>query len=409
MRARLVFVEQFYYPEGWGGAELPRDLTTFLAARGFDVEVICGADQYVPAQDKAPDPASLGVRIRRIASIGSGGVRRLRLLRQAWFSLALLPLLLSGRKPQLYLTQTNPPSAVILVGIAARLRRTPLVIVAMDVYPEVVAAYGMVRADGLLWCLLRSVFRWGYRSATRVVALGPVMAERLRAKGVEPARIVTCSNWSTGAAGIIRGDANQLRSEWQLQGCFVLLYSGNLGVGPEFETLLEGIAHARQALPNLRLVVIGRGRRAQEVRALVEALRLTDIVRMADFLPASRLPESLGLADVALVTLRAGFEGLIVPSKVLSYMARGLPILYVGPVSDIDAYLDAGSCGMAVRGGDAVGVQRAVLAMHADPVKLRALGEAGRRYYEQSLAREHGLAHYQAIVQACLAPQRNGA
>jgi glycosyltransferase involved in cell wall biosynthesis len=405
MRARLVFVEQFYYPEGWGGAELPRDLTTYLATRGFDVEVICGADQYVPAQDDVANPASVGVHIRRIPSIG-GGPRRLRLLRQAWFSLALLPLLLLGRRAQLYLTQTNPPGAVVLAGIAARLRRTPLIIIAMDVYPEVVAAYGMVRADGWLWRLLRSLFRWSYRSATRVVALGPVMAERLRSKGVEPGRIVTCSNWSTGAAGIVRGNDNGLRSEWQLQGCFVLLYSGNLGVGHEFETLLEGIARARQTVPNLRLVVIGRGSRAQEVRALIEALHLTDIVRMADFLPASRLPESLGLADVALVTLRTGFEGLIVPSKVLSYMARGLPILYVGPASDIDVYLDACGCGMAVRGGDAIGVQRAVLALHADPAKLTSMGDAGRRYYDQSLAREHGLAHYQSIIQACLAERR---
>ena len=45
MNPTLVFIEQFHYPEGWGGAELPRSLTMHLARNGFGVEVICGSDQ----------------------------------------------------------------------------------------------------------------------------------------------------------------------------------------------------------------------------------------------------------------------------------------------------------------------------------------------------------------------------
>src|SRR5690242_16697944 len=91
---RVLFVEQFYYPEGWGGAELPLDLTIHLQRTGFNVEVICGADQYAPLAGEPPaDPVAAGVRIRRIPRLLSGNIHRAKLLRQLWFYVALVPLL----------------------------------------------------------------------------------------------------------------------------------------------------------------------------------------------------------------------------------------------------------------------------------------------------------------------------
>ncbi|MFI4869273.1 MAG: hypothetical protein ACHQDD_07975, partial [Steroidobacterales bacterium] len=140
-----------------------------------------------------------------------------------------------------------------------------------------------------------------------------------------------------------------------------------------------------------------------EVRDLVAELKLSDIVRFSEFLPATRLPESLGLAELAIVTLRAGFEGLIVPSKILGYMARGIAVMYVGPVSDVDSYISRSGCGVALRNGDVAGVARAIVDLHADPNTLAALGDAGKRYYDAALARDHGLARYEAVVRSCLA------
>jgi colanic acid biosynthesis glycosyl transferase WcaI len=134
------------------------------------------------------------------------------------------------------------------------------------------------------------------------------------------------------------------------------------------------------------------------VRDTVARLGIDSAVRFLDFLPADRLPESMGLADVAVVTLREGFEGLIVPSKLLGYMARGLPVLYVGPPSDIDHYLHASGAGVSIRNGDAAAVEAAILRMSRERDFTAALGAAGRETYERELAREHGLARYVALV-----------
>jgi len=188
-RKRILFVEQFYFPDGWGGAELPLDITVHLAQSGFEVEVICGTDQYAPLEGDPPaDPRSWGVRIRRIPALLRGPVHRGKLLRQLWFYLALVPLLVLRRPPQLFISQTNPPLAIVLLAGAAWLWRRPLIIIAMDMYPEVLIAHGAARPRSFHGRLLTAVFGWAYRRAERIVALGPVMHERLQAKGVQIGR-----------------------------------------------------------------------------------------------------------------------------------------------------------------------------------------------------------------------------
>jgi glycosyltransferase involved in cell wall biosynthesis len=398
-RPQVLFVEQFYYPDGWGGAELPLDITVHLARSGFEVEVVCGGDQYAPLEaDPPPDPRLQGVRLRRIPALLGGNIHRAKLLRQLWFYLALAPLLVLRRPPDAFVTQTNPPLAVIMVVAVARLWRRPAIVIAMDVYPEVLIAHGSVRAASLVGRVLRGAFGWAYRHAERVVALGPAMRERLQAKGVAADRIVEIPNWSTGAPGLIRGADNRLRAEWDLQGRFVVLYSGNLGLAHEFETLLQAVKVALRTLPTLRVIFIGRGSRLQEVRRRVDELQIADSVRFSDLLPAQRLPESFGIADLAVVTLQPAFAGLVVPSKLQGYMARGVPVLYVGPDSDIERFITRSGCGVCLRPGDVQGVADTLLSLATHPEQLRRLADSGRQFYAEQFAAVHGLDRYAAVI-----------
>jgi colanic acid biosynthesis glycosyl transferase WcaI len=402
-RRRILFVEQFYYPEGWGGAELPLDVTIHLVRAGFEVEVICGGDQYAPVEGAPPaDPRRQGIRIRRIPALLRGNVHRAKLLRQLWFYSALLPLLLFRRPPELFVTQTNPPLAAILVAAVARMLRRPMVIVAMDIYPEVLIAHGAVRENSAIGALLFRSFRWAYRSARCVVSLGPAMSARLVCKGVDAGRIIEIPNWATGKLGSITGAENALRREWGLEDKFVVLYSGNLGLAHEFEALLRGVERARRSLTSLRVVFIGRGSRLTEVKRRVAELGLESIVRFSDPLTAARLPESFGMADLAVVTLQSGFQGLVVPSKLQGYMARGIPVLYIGPDSDIDQFIQRSSGGVCVPGGDFVGVASALIGLEADRSRLAALGLNGRRYYEARFAKAQGLAGYESAIRSAL-------
>jgi glycosyltransferase involved in cell wall biosynthesis len=396
---RIVFTEQFYYPDGWAGAQLPRDVTTHLARSGFQVEVICGSDPYAPVEGSAgEDPRVHGVRLIRLPRIVRGDIHSHKLLRQIWFYLCVAPLLALRRRPSLYVTQTNPPLLVPIVALCAWLRWRPFIIVAQDIYPEVLIAHGMARSEGAPARLLGAVFRWAYRRARRVVSLGTTMTRRLVDKGVPADRVVEISNWATGDESIVKGAANVLRAQWDLTGKFVVLYSGNVGVAHDVETPILGLKAALPRMPRLHLVIVGKGTRLEEAKALVQEHGLGANVTFRALVPTELLPHSLGLADVALVTLKSGFEGLVVPSKALGYMARGVPTLFVGPPSDIQSIIDAASAGACVRGGDIDGFAKTLVALASDASALARMGAAGETYYRTHLSKDIGLAKYRRLV-----------
>jgi colanic acid biosynthesis glycosyl transferase WcaI len=400
LRREVVFTEQFYYPEGWGGAQLPRDVTMYLAQRGLAVDVICGTDQYAPVEgDAGIDPATTGVRIRRIPRLLGGDIHRHKLLRQVWFCLAALPMLFFRAKPRLFVTQTNPPFIVPLIALVAAIHCRPFVIIAQDLYPEVLFAHGMLSKKSLAARILRGVFGWAYKRAARVVSLGPVMSERLVEKGVSQKRVTAICNWATGEEGIVRGSGNLLRSQWGLEGCFVILYSGNLGIAHDVETAILAVRDCLPQLPMLRLVFVGAGSRLAEARRIVRETGVSHAVQFRPLVPFALLPHSLGVANVALVTLRQGFEGLVVPSKLLGYMARGVPALYVGPQSDAQYLIEESGGGACVANGDVAGLGNLLRRLANDQGTLSKMSRSAEQFYRDRLAQQIGLEQYRTVFE----------
>lgn len=396
----IIYSEQFYYPDGWGGVQLPQDLTICLAKAGWHVEVICGSDLYSPRidGDEAADPRSAGIVLCRTPRLLGGDIHRLKLLKQAVFYLCALPLLLLRRRPALFVTQTNPPLLVVLAAVAALVHQRPLMIIAQDLYPELMFADGMVRADGLAGALLRRAFAWAYCRAAKVVALGEGMAQRLISKGVSSNRIEVISNWATGDLAIDRAPANVLRSQWGLSDHFLILYSGNIGVAHDIDTPIRALEILLERSAKVQLLFVGKGSRLAAAESAAAERALSRAIRFRPPVASSRLPQMFGLAQVALVTLRVGFEGLVVPSKLFGYMSRGIPTLYVGPPSDVESILGASGGGECFRNGAAEELADGIERLIEDPRNLESMGRAAARYYHLHFSRQRALDAYSAAV-----------
>ena len=113
-----------------------------------------------------------------------------------------------------------------------------------------------------------------------------------------------------------------------------------------------------------------------------------------DFVPAELLSLSMGIANLALVTLRSGFEGVLVPSKLFGYMARGIPTLYVGPPSDIAEVITRADCGACCRTGEDSAVGVLLCRAMESTEQLDHWAQNGRSFYEQHLSRELALHQY---------------
>lgn len=402
-RPPIIFIEQYFFPEEWGGAQIPRDIAADLAKEGHPVSVVCGRDQYVSPSPKSSvsnaDPRHNGIVIRHVPKAPAFMRRSKGLLGQLWFSIFAVVFVVFQRRRPMLIVQTNPPLIVVAAAAAALLLRRPLILIAQDIYPEVMIAHGMIKRGSATAKLLVAIFRWAYKRAAYVVSLGPTMTARLKEKGVAADRVCEICNWATGDLGVVRGPSNSMNDEWGLTGKFVLLYSGNLGVAHDVETMLRAMAAARRSLPALRMVIIGSGSRIAQARSLVQALEIDDLVQFKPPVPGHLLPLSLGVADMGVVSLLPGFDGLVVPSKLLGLMARGIPTVYVGPRnSDVAELVSKSGGGIIIENGNSAKLAARLVEFASNRADLERMGKSALSYYASHLSRDIGLANYRSVV-----------
>jgi len=109
----------------------------------------------------------------------------------------------------------------------------------------------------------------------------------------------------------------------------VALYAGNLGEGHEAADLVE----AARCLQDLgrrdwALVMVCRGSGLAAVR---EAAADLPALLLRDYVPESEAAALLWAADVHLITMKPGWEGVIVPSKLYGALQTASPVLFIGP------------------------------------------------------------------------------
>jgi colanic acid biosynthesis glycosyl transferase WcaI len=193
----------------------------------------------------------------------------------------------------------------------------------MDVYPDVLFAADVLRPHGLLARTLRSWMARRVRRADAVVVLGRAMRRPALAHGLPRARLHVIENWAPRDVEAQAGSELARAPDAPL----TLLYSGNLGRAHD----LTGLARAVRALPAdapLRLVVQAGGSGVARAKALFEDAPVP--VEWRDPVALHDLAASLRAADLHVVSVRDGFERLVVPSKVYGPLALGLPLLVLG-------------------------------------------------------------------------------
>ncbi|WP_051002468.1 glycosyltransferase family 4 protein [Magnetospirillum molischianum] len=214
-----------------------------------------------------------------------------------------------------------------------------------------------------------------------VVAITADFVPLCIAGGVRPERIQVIPNWAPLDEMPSMPSNNCWRSRHGLDGKTVVLYSGTLGLKHN-PGLLAALARACRMRSDVVVVVVtqGLGRRWLEVAKAEQRL---DNLLLLDFQPYEELPLMLAAADVLVAILEPYAGVLSVPSKVLTYLCAGRPILGAMPPENLAArtIVEAGA-GMVVASTDEDAFAAAALALLNDPARCQIMGRAARDWAE---------------------------
>lgn len=392
LTTRILVINQYFYPDLASSGQLLTELCIDLAKKN-DVMVVSGRPSYGGVASAPPAGIDM-VQMRTAWSTSFSRHNMIgRLCNYATFLVSASYQALAMPSPDVILTMTDPPIVAAIAYIVSRIRRKPFVYICQDIFPDIALALGRLKPGPISWLLerLNVIIR---RRAAAVVAIGDEMRARLISHGCDETKVVVISNWADGDA-IRSGEGAGFRSRQGWDGRFVVMHSGNVGLSQDLDTLLEAAARLRDQ-PDVVVAIVGNGASKKHLQERVENEGIPNVVFM-DYQAKEELSASLGSADIHIVSLKPGLEGLIVPSKIFGILAAGRPIIAaIGPGSQAARIVRDAGCGFQIRAGDPGALKEAILKARASDTDM--MGAAGRKAFERSFDRVAAVTAYERLI-----------
>ncbi len=192
--------------------------------------------------------------------------------------------------------------------------------------------------------------------------------------------------------------SNSLRAAWHLEGKFVVAYSGNLGRVHDLEPVLA-VAETLRDAPDIAFVFIGGGARRDPLQAQAadRGLRHVHFSRPS---PATDSRSALALGDVhATVTLLAGCERLVFPSKLYGVTAVGRPVIFIGPRDcEIARLVTERGLGRAFARDEVAAIAAAIRQLSTGAAQLAQFRAAAEVYGRSHSGPDRAAAHWQKLL-----------
>jgi hypothetical protein len=353
-KIKMLLIHRFFYPDSPPYAIFLDDMRKLFSGQNLQVDVLSSQPSY-KSGDKAKKIRFIsrsidGAKIYRLPVFRLKKLKIEKLLNFVWFPFLVFIFLLFGRKYQVITVSTAPPVILaFLVSIASKVRGSKLIYHCMDVHPEIGKISGDFKSGILFW-ILKWMDEFTCRTAARIVVLSSDMKSSLLNRGEDLAgKIEIINNYDlSGEKGTEKenyfGTTNIKR----------IIFAGNIGRFQYLDTFILALKQ-RERLNNFELVFLGEGAALTELKQLAEPLG--SIVKFIPHQSVAIARKIIAEADMGIVSLRENVIDYAYPSKTMTYLSEGTPILVcVGKESELVRLVESHNIGVVIDPNDLDGV-----------------------------------------------------
>lgn len=389
MRNRLkVLVLAQYFPPDMGGASTrASNVVKGLLDKGCDVKVIAAFPHYphgkVPEKykckaivpEQAEDPKILRVWI---PSLPHNSIVNRIILHVCFVVSSLFALPFTGDFDVVWAANPNLFCffSALVYGLA---KRKPIVRNVDDLWPEVFYEMGIVQSR-LMRALLDFLAKLSYIVPAAITPISAGYKHRIVEKyGISVEKVHVVEVGVDSVKPLVSNGKEKTR--------FLVMYSGVLGIGYDFETVLKATASLSK-YEDIVFLIRGIGELAPKLEQMIRKLNVGNVVLDTNFLPKAKLMALLHSADAFLLPMSSASlvdEGL--PTKVFEYQAYGKPIVCISG-GEPAKYIEATRSGLVVKPSDADGFAKAVLRLYKDRALASELGWKGWQHVSKNVTSE---------------------
>ncbi|NJM69107.1 MAG: glycosyltransferase family 4 protein [Scytonema sp. RU_4_4] len=407
---RILIYSYNYYPEPIGIAPLMTELAEGLVKRGHQVRVVTAMPNYPERRIYESYRGKWyvteyknGVQIQR-SYVWIRPQPNLidRLLLDASFVVTSFLPALRGWRPDVILS-TSPSLPVCLPSaLLGWLHNCPVVLNLQDILPEAAVHLGLLKNKWVIK-VFAALEKFAYRSATKISVIADGFVEHLHRKGVAPSKIVQIPNWvDVNFIRPLPKENNAFRAAYNLDGKFVVLYSGNIALTQGLETVVKAASLLRH-IPDMTFVIVGEAKGLQRLQMACNECG-ADNVLLVPFQPRESLPEMLAAADVGLVVQKKNVISFNMPSKIQILLGSGRALVGSVPGNGTAARaIEQSGGGIVVPPEKPKALAKAILDLYNHPEKVKTLGYSSRQFAVEQYAFEQALTQYESLFYSVMA------
>ena len=388
---RILILGINYWPERTSVAPFTTGLSEHLAAQGHHVRVIT-AFPYYPEwriwdsyRGRITQKEIIkGVEVRRVLHFIPWKPSSLlqRLVHDFSFAVsASIAGIGSGEWDVIYCS--SPPPAVALAAYLLSVRHgVPFTIKLTDLASEAALATNILRQDGFAIRTARRLEDFVYRKAAAVFCLCDAFIHKLTARGIAWSKLHRIPDWAdTESIRPMLSDGSFRMANGIPPGHFVALHTGNMGKKQDLMNIVRA-AETSQGDENLLWVLVGEGEERKMLESEIAARKLSNL-RLLPLQPASSMAQMYAAADVLVLNQKASVKDAVIPSKLLTYMSSGRPIIAaVSDESEATRQIREANCGLVVTPEDPQALIDGIKKLRSDQQQRLVWGSNGRSYAE---------------------------
>ncbi len=396
---RVLAIHRYFWPDAPPYASILRAITRRWATDGHHLEVLSTQPSYKSAaQDlRRPHRELLdGVLVRRLRVLDEHGRPWARLLNILRLCFSVARLILVGRRYDVVMASTAPPVVLAWVASwAARRRGGAFVYHCMDLHPEIGAISGEF-SNGFVYRALQRLDQSTCRRSAAVVVLSKDMRRALVERGLDSANVRVINNFAIPSfAGTADENDEAATCDAKKDALLRLVFTGNIGRFQGLEAAVDAVADAGGTC---ELVLMGEGSALAALRKRVQD-RGTSHVTFLPHQPPAAARRLIRSADLCLVTLQPRVILFAYPSKTMTYLSEGRPVLAcVEQHSELADLLERENVGLSVPPRDAAALRRVLGELTADGQQLDGLRRAAQKVGPSLFDVESALDEWSALL-----------
>lgn len=420
LKKRLLIYAHYYIPDTASTGQILHELAEGMLDT-FDITVICVVPSYLGTVEEKYKTQNYyieninGVKVLRIRVPEFRKADKISRIKNicAYFFGAMSATFKVGKMDYVF-SISQPPVLGGLLGVWGKwIKHAKFIYNIQDFNPEQIMAVNYSKNKFIINAMM-FFDKFSCKWSNLVITVGRDLVETMnyRFKGKNTPKTVLINNWvdekEIYPVEVEHEKVVAFKHRYGLEGKFIIMYSGNIGLYYDFENLIKVVEKFKPGTKTVdsRDVVfafVGAGSVLDKLITYKEQHHMDNVV----FIPyqdKDALVYSLNAGDVHWCVNAKGMKGVSCPSKYYGLAAAARPVLGVLEYgSEIRCLIESTECGLCCEPGDYIQVEKNIqwFLDYAGSINMAAMGQRGHNYLIKNLTRNTSVKKYEEEILRC--------